>query len=195
MDDSLPRVYLSGEELREGKELIMKHTGLDPDRNDIAAIHPGGTWQAKRWPPYCFGKLIERIEEDAGMKSVILTGPGEENIVDELLSSCGRRPGVIPYLPVRKAGAVMKVSDCVIANDGGVMHLSVALGKPTVGILGPTEPEIWFPYGDMGPFRVATLNLECAPCHRHYCEEPVCLTGLSVDMVFEKLMEALEAES
>ena len=89
----------------------------------------------------------------------------------------------------------MKVSDCVIANDGGVMHLSVALGKPTVGILGPTEPEIWFPYGDMGPFRVATLNLECAPCHRHYCEEPVCLTGLSVDMVFEKLMEALEAES
>jgi ADP-heptose:LPS heptosyltransferase len=90
---------------------------------------------------------------------------------------------------VRKAGSVIASSDCLIANDGGIMHLSVALKKPTVGIFGPTEPDIWFPYEGKGPYRLSTLDLDCAPCHRHYCESADCLAGLPVEKVFEDLME------
>lgn len=185
----IPRVYLQEEELEEGREIIKECTGLAAEEEKIVSIHPGGTWQAKRWPPDHFAGLIDRIKEGLGARSVLITGPGEEAIIGEVAGLCRHSPGIIPVLPVRKAGAVMKVSDLTVANDGGIMHLSVALRNPTVGIFGPTEPDIWFPYSHSGPFRLATMNLDCAPCHRHYCEHPECLTELPVERVFRKLLE------
>ncbi|MFO7914266.1 MAG: glycosyltransferase family 9 protein [Candidatus Krumholzibacteriales bacterium] len=187
-EPACPRVYLRREEVARGREILKNMTGLEPESSEIITIHPGGTWQAKRWPPELFAALIDKIYSDMGAEAVLITGPGEEGTVEQVAGSCSFNPGIIPFLPVRKAAAVMAVSSAVIANDGGIMHLAVALNKPTVGIFGPTEPDIWFPYSGMGPFRLATVNKECAPCHRHYCENPECLTDIAPGDVYRELM-------
>mgnify|MGYP006282607469 FL=1 len=188
-EPALPRVYLSMDEVAGGREILKDQTGLNPENSEIVAVHPGGTWQAKRWPAELFAALIDKIHGDLGAEAVLLTGPGEEGIVAEVAERCSFNPGIIPFLPVREAAAVMEACSAVIANDGGIMHLAVALNKPTVGIFGPTEPDIWFPYSGMGPFRLATVNKECAPCHLHYCGNPECLTDISPGRVYRELME------
>ncbi len=188
--ESLPRVYIGEEERERGRRLLLEKAGRS-DR--FVALHSGGTWQAKRWSPARFARLADRIIDESDRTPLLVTGPGEEGIVNEVvaLSKSRERPRALPVMPIRSLAACLLHADAVVANDGGVMHLAVALGRPTVGVFGPTEPDIWFPYEGNGPFAVATLREECAPCHRHECDDPKCLDGLDPCMVFEKLEDVL----
>ena len=42
--------------------------------------------------------------------------------------------------------ALIEKCDLIIANDSGPMHAAAALGKPTLGIFGPTDPEAHRPF-------------------------------------------------
>ena len=181
---SLPRVYIDRDEREEGKMLLERVSGRV---DGVVAMHCGGTWQAKRWSPRNFAALADMILERTGMSVLVIGGPGEEEIVRAVQQRSGGDLRSLPAQPVRRLASVLARCSAVIANDGGVMHLSVALGRPTVGIFGPTEPDIWFPYEGKGPFALATLKAECAPCHRHECEDLKCLDGIHPDFVFEKL--------
>ncbi|MGK2257621.1 MAG: ADP-heptose:LPS heptosyltransferase, partial [Brevundimonas sp.] len=47
-------------------------------------------------------------------------------------------------------------ADLFVGNDSGLMHVSAALGRPTLGLFGPTE---WWLYGPWGPkTRTAASN-------------------------------------
>jgi ADP-heptose:LPS heptosyltransferase len=190
-DEIKPRVYLRDAEIENGRTILSKFSPRSPADRLTVAVHPGGTWQSKRWPPARFAELINLINEDMGAQAVLITGPGEKNIVQMVAGSCRSRPGIIPFLPVREVAAVMNSADAVVANDGGIMHLSVALDLPTIGVFGPTEPDIWFPYVDMGPFSVVTRDEECAPCHLHSCSDLRCLTGITAKEVYGELYELI----
>jgi len=71
------------------------------------------------------------------------------------------------------------------------MHVSVAVGTPTVGIFGSAEPDIWFPYELHGPFTPAYVDVECRPCHSHVCDHLSCLRELSVESVESKLFDVM----
>lgn len=43
--------------------------------------------------------------------------------------------------------AIMRSSQCVIANDSGPMHIAAAVGAPTLGIFGTSDPSRTFPWG------------------------------------------------
>jgi ADP-heptose:LPS heptosyltransferase len=42
--------------------------------------------------------------------------------------------------------ALIKRASWVVSNDSGPMHLAAALGVPTLGIFGPTDPRLFGPY-------------------------------------------------
>jgi ADP-heptose:LPS heptosyltransferase len=190
--DLLPRVYLDEGEREEGGSILE---GVPARSGGTVAIHCGGTWKAKRWSPRNFAALAGMIRERMGRSPLLITGPGEEGIAEAVRGYAKDDLPALPVMPVRALASVLLHCDAVVANDGGVMHLSVALGRPTVGVLGPTEPDIWFPYEGEGPFAVATLNEECAPCHRHECDDQRCLEGMDPEFVFEKLEDVLSWNS
>lgn len=187
---SLPRVYLAEEERERGASFLARRADSS---NGAVAIHCGGTWQAKRWPPARFALLADMILERMGKRPLLVTGPGEEAIVSEVLarSKSGEHLRALPAMKIRELASILHHCEAVVANDGGIMHLSVALGRPTVGVFGPTEPDIWFPYEGEGPFAVATLPVSCAPCHKHECDDPKCLNRLEPGFVYEKLEDVL----
>jgi len=186
--DLSPRVYIREEERMVGSRTLDMILGKRRKEKMIVAMHPGGTWQSKRWPARSFARLADMIMDSFRAEIVIVSGPGEREIAGEVSGSSGYSLKLLPPLPIRTLASVLYNCDAVIANDGGVMHLSIALQRPTVGIFGPTEPDIWFPYQSTGPYALATRNLECAPCHRHFCESLQCLEGLEEKEVFDKFM-------
>jgi heptosyltransferase-3 len=187
---SLPRIYMDDGERTAGRSFLEEKTG----RSDgIVALHCGGTWQAKRWSPRNFSMLADMIRDRMGKRLLLITGPGEEGFVRAVMerSESNDHMVALPVMPIRSLASLLLHCDAIVANDGGVMHLSVALGRPTVGVFGPTEPDIWFPYEDYGPFAVATLDAECAPCHKHECTDPKCLDRLAPEIVYQRLEDVL----
>jgi lipopolysaccharide heptosyltransferase II len=189
--DALPRVCLAQAEIDAGRELLDRTFGMRTSGRRIVAMHPGGTWQSKRWPPGSFAELARAVRERMGASVVLVTGPGEEGIADRVRTQSGGAAQVLPFQPLRTIAAVLACCDAVVANDGGMMHLSVAVGRPTVAVFGPTEPDIWFPYEGKGPFAVASRRMDCAPCHRHECESVECLESLEPRVVLGRLEEVL----
>lgn len=188
--DTLPRVYLSAEERSAGRLLLERTLGIAKGERAIAA-HPGGTWPSKRWAPESFGRLAALARERLGAKTVLIAGPGEERVAETVRAAAAGAAEVLPLAGVRSVASVIASCGAAIANDGGILHLAVALARPTVGVFGPTEPDIWFPYEGQGPYSLVTHRAECAPCHRHRCESLECLASITPEEVFERLERVL----
>ena len=159
-----------------------------PDRPRIG-LHPGGKWDVKRWPVASFAGLADLLTDSWNATVVAFTGPGEARHTEELKALAGDRVKVLPELPVRAIAAALSLLDGVVVSDGGIMHISAAVGTPTVGIFGSAEPDIWFPYESSGPCAAAFVPMDCRPCHRHECPlgHTDCLNLLTPDAVADTL--------
>jgi heptosyltransferase I len=120
----------------------------------IALITPGAGWGAKRWPPERYAAVATGLAE-RGLHVVINAGPGEETIAAAIAEggavpvaaavASGRAVAVTATLP-QLIALTRRVALCV-GGDTGPLHLASALGRPVVGIYGPTDPGRNGPYG------------------------------------------------
>jgi len=153
-------------------------------------LAPGATWETKEWPPARWRELLTRLAAGPGPRLRLLIPPGRENIWGEPgREFAAERFEVLPPLDLDAVKDLLGGASAVIAVDGGVMHMAVALGVPTVGLFGPTDPAIWFPYEKMGPYRVLATVPPCHPCDLHQCDRFICLPELAVDRVLTTLAE------
>lgn len=159
-------------------------------RRPLVGIHPGGKWSVKRWPSEKFVELVGRLQSELGAEVVVFTGP-EERDATESLRPTGVR--ILDVLAIRALAAVVSRLDAMVACDGGVMHVSAAVGTPTIGIFGSSEPAVWFPYP--APHRAAFIEIDCRPCHRHECPlgHTRCLNDLPAAAVTRWVAESLGA--
>jgi heptosyltransferase II len=85
-------------------------------------------------------------------------------------------------------------SQMVLSNDSGLMHVASALGKPVVGLYGPTDPQYTPPLGKRA--RVLQNLLPCGPCFKRDCplsnreEHHLCMRALLPEKVIEELDRA-----
>ena len=121
---------------------------------------------------------------------MILVPPGRQHQWDGLGQGLApARVEVLPALSLTEVKDLLAAAHGLLSVDGGVMHMGVALGTPTVALFGPTDPRIWFPYEAMGPFQVLAMRPSCHPCDRRQCAEFVCLPELSVARVLDVVHE------
>ena len=60
---------------------------------------------------------------------------------------------------------IMKNLDLMVSMDSSNMHLASLLGIPTLGIYGPTHPDLgFFPFLQRESGTIGLENLECRPC-------------------------------
>jgi lipopolysaccharide heptosyltransferase II len=190
-----PVLHIGAEEA-EGARAALRAAGVDTGtQRPLVGIHPGGKWSVKRWPTEKFAGLVSLLRSRMNAEVVVFTGPGEEMHTHALRAAVGDGVHYLDVMPIRDLAAVVSVLDAMVACDGGVMHVAVACGTPTVGIFGSAEPEVWFPYQGLGPFKAAFKPLPCRPCHRHECPlgHTDCLNGLHADRVFEDVSAVLRS--
>jgi len=158
-------------------------------------LAPAATWPTKEWPAAHWCALVDALA-GAGRIPVVLCPPGGPREYAEVGARAGRAGGgLLPPLGLVDALAVVGAAGALVTVDGGIMHAAVAMQVPTVALFGPTDPRLWFPYEDLGPYRVLATRPACHPCHRHACDEFVCLPGLAPDLVAGTLAELPAAEA
>jgi heptosyltransferase-1 len=155
-----------------------------PTAGRYLVLAPGATWPTKEWPDGHWRQLIAELAGLAAPPLKVLVPPGQEGRWAQL----GRAFTTV-QVEVLPAQSLLDVRDLLagaaglISVDGGVMHMGVALGTPTLALFGPTDPSIWFPYEQMGPYKVLARAPACHPCDRHTCDAFICLPELAVPEV------------
>jgi ADP-heptose:LPS heptosyltransferase len=185
-----PRIWLADAERAGGRAELDRAA---PPGAPRVGIHVGNRWAAKRWPEEKFRALLRALSK-VGARGIVLAGPGEEALARRVAApgreGAGPAP-VIAGLPLRRYWSVLASLDAFVTNDGSPLHAGPAVGVPTVGILGPTEPEIWFPYSAEDGHQLLCADIWCRPCHRHSCFRMDCLHWIGVGEALQAVERAL----
>jgi heptosyltransferase-1 len=108
----------------------------------LALIAPGAGWGAKRWPSERYAAVAAGLK-DRGLAVLVNAGPGEESLAAPIAAA-----GAIPVsATLAQLIALTRRVALAIGGDTGPLHLAAALGRPVVGIYGPTDPSRNGPYG------------------------------------------------
>ena len=192
-------IFLSEEEKREAG-IYLKWQDIDPDKT-IVGLHPGATWPAKMWPAERFAALIDLMKAKLDVQVVVTQGPADAPIIEKISRQAVGNAVYLKVLPLRQLAAVLSSFGVYVANDSGPMHIAAAIGTKTIGIFGPGEEDIWFPYTppyyDASAGHIALRkDVPCHPCHLDYCNREgggymECMKLLGVKEVFEEIRKRL----
>jgi heptosyltransferase-1 len=108
-------------------------------------INPGAGWGAKRWPVERYAAVAQALAA-RGCRVLVNAGPGEEPLAQAILQQTAGAATPL-YSSLERLIAVTRRIALLIAGDTGPLHLACALGKPVVGIYGPTDPSRNGPFG------------------------------------------------
>jgi lipopolysaccharide heptosyltransferase I len=156
----------------------------------FALVHPGAAWGNKRYPPTLWGAVASELAARTGLAVRVGAAPGEEALAEEV-AAASRGAAVrveLPDLP-SLAGA-LRGARLVLAGDTGALHLAEALGRPVIGLYGPTDPAR---HGPRSPRALAlAARLPCSFCHRRMAVAKPCLLALDPVEVAARAAELVE---
>jgi heptosyltransferase II len=134
--------------------------------NPAVALAPGSVGPSKRWTYY---PEAARLLAQQGLDVWVVGGPGEKALAAEIVAAGGPRIRDLTGNDLRNGILAMAAAGVAISNDSGLMHVAAAIGTPTMGIFGPTSPQLWAPLNELAATVQTTTTLSCQPCHRTIC--------------------------
>jgi heptosyltransferase-1 len=107
---------------------------------EYMVVGPGGSWRAKCWPAERYGEFCREFERKNSMRVVVIHGPGEKSIADEVVRAAAPARPVILATTIEELMGLLAHARCLVAADSGPLHLAASLGTPVIGLYGPTDP-------------------------------------------------------
>jgi predicted lipopolysaccharide heptosyltransferase III len=158
------------------------------------AIHPGARKKTRQWDPQRFGMIARRLTKEHGARIILIGGPGEDELVDEVEREMGSKACIkSTELSLLQMAALLRRCSLFIGNDTAPGHIAGAVGCATLTLFGPNFPHLWRPLSPMG--EVLFKNLPCCGCRHEeeLCIRPgnSCMELITVEEVWEKVSTML----
>jgi lipopolysaccharide heptosyltransferase II len=197
----LPEIVLRDDERKQAQRILAGILGTPAggnERRPLVALHAGATWPAKQWFPRRCALLADRLAKNKGAAVVLTGGPADTAVVEEVRTLSRSKPPFTGLLTLRQLAAVLSHCHAVVANDGAPMHIAAAVGAPVIGLFGPGEEDVWFPYESTVGHLALRCDVPCHPCHLNICNRPgaaymECMKLLSVDQVMDAVGRVISA--
>jgi ADP-heptose:LPS heptosyltransferase len=161
------------------------------DAHGAIVLHPGTSrfGAFKRWPAAAFAELGDRLATRVQAGIVLTAGPGERAEADDVRRRMRHPAAVVEPKGLRALADLLFGARLFVASDTGPAHIAAALGIPTLTLFGPKDPDLLAPVGPRA--RAVRAGVRCSPCALRFCPDPVCMTGLPVDLVLRNALELL----
>jgi heptosyltransferase-1 len=126
-------------------------------------LNCGAAWPNKRWPADRFGRLATWIQETYSLPSVVLWGPGEEELAAAAVRASNGAALAAPPTSLTDLIGLSRAASLLVSGDTGPTHIACAVGTPIVALFGPTDPV------RNGPWGAGDQSLsKYAGCECHY---------------------------
>jgi len=162
--------------------------------NPIVGIHPGSGGSARNWKSERYAELANKIIGKTGAAVFVTGGPGEEELLDRIISSIkGKAVKYISYDGIKELAGVIKKFNIMVGPSTGPIHIATAVGTPVVSIYCPIfvcQPKRWGPIGEKDIVLMPDVPF-CKKCVFEKCKYYDCMDMISVDRVFEEVGKRL----
>jgi lipopolysaccharide heptosyltransferase II len=157
-------------------------------------VNPGARWPNKRWPMASYAAVVRKVAaKHPDVHFAILGGKTDSEAGASIGKACPERClDLTAQTSLSEMIEWIRLSELVVSNDTGPMHVAAALGKPVVSIFGPTDPRRTGPHGQAE--RVLRVPLPCAPCLKPVCHHRPrleCLEAISPERVCDAVEQLL----
>jgi ADP-heptose:LPS heptosyltransferase len=153
---------------------------IPPLNEDIITlgIAPGVSSDPRKFiPATWFVETLRGLEEER-LRIILFGSPEEKEICGEIAMNILDIPYVCEVKDLSGQTTIGKLieglrrCDVVLSQDTAALHIGVALGKPTVGIIGGEHYGRFYPWGDSRINLVANVEMDCYQCNWK-CKYPV----------------------
>ncbi|MEP6991805.1 MAG: lipopolysaccharide heptosyltransferase II [bacterium] len=160
-EESRPTLYPGAAERAAVDALLAEHGVANGDR--LVVLAPGSVWGTKRWPYY--PELATRLAPD--FRAVIVGSAEDATLAQAIIAEAPTAIDATGQLSLLASAELIGRAAVVVTNDSAPLHLSSAMGVPTLAIFGPTVPA--FGFGPLAPKSGVAGHdaLACRPCDRH----------------------------
>jgi len=133
----------------------------------VVAIHPGVGTVMRQWPAEHFAALVDLLIDAEGVNAVLVGGPDEIALAQEVLDKIVRRDAVVSLTgrtTLAELTALLACCALYVGNNSGPKHIAAAMGVPTIGIhSGVVDPVEWAPIGKRA--MALRRDMTCGPCY------------------------------
>jgi heptosyltransferase-2 len=159
----------------------------------VIGVSPGAAYRsAKRWLPERFAEAATGVARELGAGVALFGSQAERDLCASIAGSIA--------VPTRNFAGETSLGEFIdlaaacrvyLTNDSGAMHISSALGVPTVAVFGATDDTTTGPTGPLA--RVVREPVECSPCLKRECPiDHRCMTRVSAARVAETALNLLK---
>ena len=179
-----PRLWIGTGEAGEAARLI-------PHGSPVLGIGPTANWRPKTWPAERFAALAARLTAPDGIlpgaRIAVFGGAAERDAAAPLIDSIPfeRRIDLIGRAGLAVVGACLSRLSLYVGNDSGLMHMAAAVGTPTLGLFGPSPPQVYAPWGEhtaVAATEVPYETLTATPGFDHRNLDAPLMDSLSVEV-------------
>ncbi len=161
-------VFVSPKSDKAIDRLFAKHEIADSKLKLL--INPGASYgSSKFWTAEGFAETAKLLRKKLDCHVLLVTNPEEKELAKKIVNTANG--GVVDlsqdHIDLERLKALVNKTSLLITVDSGPRHLAVALNKPVVVLVGPTDPRYSQTKQEVG--KVVRAAVDCAPCHLKTC--------------------------
>jgi lipopolysaccharide heptosyltransferase II len=196
-----PYLCIGEQELKQSRKILESHGIRDTDV--LVGISPGSgaSWGRdgvrRQWPALRFAQVADRLIEELKVKVILFGDPSERSIADVVRYAMKHKAvDLVGKTTLEQLAALMSRLSVLLTNEGGPLHMAVALDVKTVSLFGPGDEKAYGPYPPSQKHIVLKSDIECRPCYEGFRLKPChkekeCLNLISASEVFDAVRRLL----
>ncbi len=193
----VPKLFVKDED-RAWAERFLLEAGFKREEL-LIGIAPGARGEMKKWGKDKYSFLAKSLSRDLPAKILLVGDGSDQNLIEDIRDYTGEERAIPAVnLPFNKLMPLIEKCELFISNDSGPMHLASALGVPTIGIFGPTSPNLGFTPSGLKN-EIFWKGVECSPCSLHGKKRCVrdkryCMDQIMAEEVMEEAKRIINAD-
>lgn len=172
----------------------LRERGVDLSRPWLV-IHPGATASSRRYPPESFAQVARDLTLNHDYQILFTGTESERSLVELIQTQAGvSSHSLVNALNLGEFAALLALSQLLISNNTGSVHIAAAVGTPVIDLYALTNPQ-HTPWGV--PHRLLFHDVPCKYCYKSICVEGHhnCLRLVPPEAVVRAVTELLNETS
>lgn len=159
---------------------FVQENGLVGEK--VVAFLPATTWVNKHWVAESWSKVADSLAEKFGAKCLVFGSKADIPLAEAISDGAHHKPVIAAgRTTLKQAGALMELCTAVVGVDTGLLHMAVALDRPSVGLFGAS---VWRCFLKKDNFVWLSKDFDCSPCLRHpTCKNVDCMAAITPEDV------------
>lgn len=186
---SKPSVLLS---FTESDENIAQQFLAQHQLNRFALFHCGARKKLRQWKEANFIQAAVYLKKTHSLDIIFAGDETDLPMISRMQAALDFKSySVANSFSLSAFGALCKQAQVFLGNESGPLHIAAASGCNVLGLFGPGEPNVFYPWGEKA--HLLHKVLECNPCDQINCKYPdnTCMDRISIAAVKEKLNEII----